>query len=98
MNESQPYQEQDEQEPRVPRMLYNALTTPEFDENLSEYLIQNDLEISDLKGKVLDIGSGINETFSKEAAGHGVDVVSLNPNLIGEYNRILAKSSSRYDT
>lgn len=98
MHEPQPSSEQDDQTSRKPTMLYNALTTPEFDENLSEYLIQHDLDISDLKGKVLDIGSGINETFSKEAAGHGVDVVSLNPNLIGEYNRILAKSSSNYDT
>lgn len=98
MHEPRPSSEQDDQTSRKPTMLYNALTTPEFDENLSEYLIQHDLDISDLRGKVLDIGSGINETFSKEAAGHGVDVVSLNPNLIGEYNRILAKSSSNYDT
>ncbi|HMS92338.1 MAG TPA: class I SAM-dependent methyltransferase [Candidatus Saccharibacteria bacterium] len=98
MNEPVPDNFPQSPKTRDDRMLLRALYTPEFDENLSEYLIQHDLDLSQLKGKVLDIGSGINETFSKEAAGHGVDVVSLNPNLIGEYNRILIKTQSEYGT
>lgn len=40
------------------------------------------LSLEDLKGKrVLDIGGAPNGTFAKEATNHGVNVVTMNPNI-----------------
>lgn len=51
------------------------------------------INLEEMKGKlVLDIGSGIDEKFSKEAAKIGVKVVSMNPNLkYGALNKELKK-------
>ncbi len=38
-------------------------------------------------GKILDIGSGFGETFSREASKKGVEVVSLNPALVEKTDR-----------
>ncbi|OGC55657.1 hypothetical protein A2797_01155 [candidate division WWE3 bacterium RIFCSPHIGHO2_01_FULL_48_15] len=55
---------------------------PVTDRSLSEYQELLDLPILELKDKtVLDIGSGKHETFAKEAAQKGANVISINPYL-----------------
>lgn len=52
-------------------------------------------KLEELKGmKVLDLGSGYHETFSKEAAKKGVEVVSLNPMLKEEKFRKSVKEKN----
>ena len=52
------------------------------------------ISIEELKGKlVLDIGSGPEEIFSKEAKREGVDVVSLSPELKHEDIREITKGN-----
>lgn len=52
------------------------------DREIQYYRLYLGLDLSAMKGKkVLDIGSGINETFSKDAAHFGIEVVSMAPHL-----------------
>ncbi|OGK31336.1 hypothetical protein A3F29_02805 [Candidatus Roizmanbacteria bacterium RIFCSPHIGHO2_12_FULL_33_9] len=58
-----------------------------------EYLKDLGISEADLRGLVLDIGSGKTERFSKTAAKRGISVVSVNPRLVDEVQRERVKSS-----
>lgn len=52
------------------------------DRNLNEYCYYFGLSPEDLRGKkILDVGSGRKETFSKEAANYDAEVYSVSPSL-----------------
>jgi len=58
------------------------------DRSLEEYCRYFNFTPEELKGKkILDIGSGKKETFSKEAAKYGAEVVSISPELRRWYKR-----------
>ena len=62
------------------------------DRNLQEYCRDFGFKPEDLAGKkILDIGSGRKETFSKEASQFGAEVYSMTPLLREQYHRKLAK-------
>lgn len=64
------------------------------DRSLSVYLREFNLLASDLSNKkILDIGSGDKERFSKEAAEIGAEIYSLNPALQKEEMRKEAKEN-----
>ena len=62
-------------------LLEKALFSASTDRPVAEYLNDLSLEYGDLKGTVLDLGSGIGELFSREASLVGIKVVSVNPKL-----------------
>ncbi len=69
------------------------------DRNLKDYENELGFQAKELTGmKVLDLGSGYHETFSKEAAMKNIEVFSLNPNLKRQEFRDSAKRNSPNDS
>lgn len=64
--------------------LTKALDSIYSDRSFSEYLDILGISKKDLGSRVLDLGSGRRENFSREAGKLGIEVVSLNPKLIDE--------------
>lgn len=62
--------------------LEQALRSAATDRSLESYLEDLGLDLSDLKGKVLDLGSGRGENFSRQASIKGIEVISVNPMLV----------------
>lgn len=86
--------EQDDREERISEMLdkISETASPLTDRDLETYCKYFHLKPEDLEGKkILDIGSGKQERFSKEARRYNADVVSLNPALQEESVRQGAK-------
>ena len=73
--------------------LQDAMMSMNNEYGFDEYLKDLDIGEADLKGIVLDIGSGKTERFSKIAATRGIGVVSVNPKLVDEVQRERVKSS-----
>src|SRR3990167_7196798 len=58
------------------------------DRDFSDYCLYLNLKPDELIGKkVLDLGSGKREIFSKEAAKNGIEVISVSPALKKWFNR-----------
>ncbi|MBI2798484.1 class I SAM-dependent methyltransferase [Candidatus Saccharibacteria bacterium] len=64
---------------------------------LEEYMYYGDIKIDDLKGDVLDLGSGDLDRFSREATRHGIKVTSLDPHLVKQSQRNQVKTGSHYE-
>lgn len=72
--------------------LQDVMMSRYTDYSFNEYLQSLGISEDDLRGIVLDIGSGKNEQFSKTAAARGIRVVSLNPRLVIDVQRERVKS------
>lgn len=75
-----------------------ALEPSHSNMGLREYLGYGGLEVDDLRGTVLDIGSGPVERFSREASDIGISVIAVNPGLIyqGERNSVQCGRHSQF--
>lgn len=62
---------------------------------LEEYLEILGINLLDLRGRVLDIGSGEEELFSKEASIHNITVDSVNPQLIKDHVVVNVKKPAK---
>lgn len=60
----------------------HALSAPLTDRSLHEYEQEFGFKVAELGKKVLDLGSGTSERFAREARQYGVNVTSVNPQLI----------------
>lgn len=77
---------------RHPRNIEKGADTTGTDRSLAEYEEFTGIDFSQKKGDlVLDLGSGEKQSFAKEAAKKGVDVVSLSLDLAEEKYRSLLK-------
>ena len=75
------------QTPKLDRISESAIGRRSFDEHLKEL----EINVQDLKGRVLDIGSGTMEQFAEGAGKHGIEVVSVNPKLAFQADRTQRK-------
>lgn len=82
-------------EPRGLTDLERALMSARTDALFREYENWLGFSLSELGHRVLDLGSGEHETFSKEARRRGITVDSMNPKLLIVQDRFEAKSSAR---
>ncbi len=74
--------------------LQGAMRSMHTDYGFYDYLYSLGISEGDLRGTVLDIGSGKDEHFSKVAAARGRrGVISLNPTLVTTVQRERVKSS-----
>lgn len=62
-------------------MLDTAIWSADSNTGLEQILEIAHLELSDLKGTVLDLGSGSIDRFSRDVAEAGIEVVSIDPKL-----------------
>lgn len=84
LNNEERVSEREDREERISEMLdkISETTSPLTDRDLMTYCKYFHLKPEDLEGKkILDIGSGKQERFSKEASLYNAAVVSLNPAL-----------------
>lgn len=75
------------EEENVSKKLSRATESASGTRSFKDYLDELGIEINDLKGRVLDIGSGSKEQFAQGAAEHGIEIVSLNPKLASQKER-----------
>ncbi len=68
-----------------------AIEQPRHNTPLEGYLEYAQISLDMLQGRVLDLGSGDTELFSREASFYDIDVTSVDPNLVFARNRAFVR-------